>query len=113
MDFSELVLLGALGCDLPAINALQYAATYVSRTQQGNLREIGYIRNNNKLILSKHSTTQLVSAMHFVVDASHTTAMQRPNSTLRSWSQTFRSNAGRLTFHTDAVATGHRSVPRA
>ena len=72
MDFSALVLFGALGCDYPAMNALQYVATYVSQLPQGQLCEIGYVRTrtDKQLRLTKHSTTtQLVSAMHFVVGA--------------------------------------------
>jgi hypothetical protein len=69
MDFSALALFGALGCTYPAMNALQYVAKYVSQLAQGQLCAIGYIRSDNELRLTKHSTTQLVSAMHFVVDA--------------------------------------------
>jgi hypothetical protein len=69
MDFSALVLYGALGCAYPAMNALNYVAAYVSQLPQGQLCEIGYIRSDNELRLTKHSTTQLVSAMHFVGDA--------------------------------------------
>ena len=71
MDFSALTFFGTLGCNYPAMNALQYVATYVSQLPQGHFCEIGYVRaqTDNQLRLTKHSTTQLVSAMHFVVDA--------------------------------------------
>lgn len=68
-DFSTLILYGFLGCTYPAMNALQYIATYVFQLPQCQLCEIGYVRSENALRLTKHSTTQLVSAMHFVVDA--------------------------------------------
>ena len=70
MDFSGLAHFGHLGEAYPAMNALQYVAEYVALIPQGEMNILGYKRTDQQeLQLTKESTTQLLSALHFIVDA--------------------------------------------
>ena len=69
MNFSALVFFDTLGSAYPVINALNYVAAYVARLPKGEQREIGYAHANSQLRLTTHSTTPLLSATHFIVDA--------------------------------------------
>ena len=67
--FSTVAPYGALGCTHSAINARRNVATYLSPASQEKPCWIGYIRAEDKLIHTKHSTSQLMSARHVDKDA--------------------------------------------
>ena len=51
------------------MNALQYMANCVEQLPLGTVCELGYVHSNGQFHITKESTTAILSALHFIVNA--------------------------------------------